>query len=165
MTEAARQTASYELPTACQTDEQLMGQFSEAIRPMVRIHSSLSASIASGTYPTRGMIIAPCSMTTLAAIGVGLCDTLVRRAAHVTMKEGRKLLLVPREMPLTPIHLDHMLQLSRLGVVIMPPQPAWYLKPSTIEDVEDYIVARLLDRFGLPSSLQRWQEVQPFRSC
>ena len=73
------------------------------------------------------------------------------------MKEGRKLLIVPREMPLSPIHLEHMLSLSRLGVVIMPPQPSWYQKPKTIGDVEDSIVARILDRFGLPSELQRWR--------
>lgn len=159
MTDAARRIAAEELSLFPTTDEGVLEYFSDDIRHQIRIFpiENIGASIASGTHPTRGMIIAPCSMATLSAIACGLSDTLLRRAADVTIKEGRPLLVVPREMPMSRIHLENMLKLSSLGVVIMPPQPAWYQKPRTIEDVEADIVARILDRFGLPSDLKRWQ--------
>ena len=159
MTDAARQTAFQELGVSCESDNIVLQQFPEEIRPSIRMFSisNIGASIASGTHANRGMMIVPCSMATLAAVSLGLSDNLLRRAADVTLKEGRKLLLVPREMPLSAIHLEHMLKLCRLGVVIMPPQPSWYLRPMTLEDVEQAIVARILDRFGIPSSVQRWE--------
>ncbi len=164
ITDAARQTATIEVPFPCDTDAQVIESFPSELREMIccQPSSHIGATVASGTYPTRGMIIVPCSMTTLAAISIGLGDTLVRRAAHVTIKEGRPLLLVPREMPLSPIHLEHMLKLSKLGVILMPPQPAWYQKPATIEDVERYIVARILHRLGVPSDLHPWAGSTPY---
>ena len=162
MTDAARRTALEELSFSCDTDQQLLQRFPPDIQPMIRCFSvrDIGAPIASGTYQSRGMIVVPCSMATLAAVSLGLSDNLLRRAADVTIKQGRRLLIVPREMPFSAIHLEHMLKLSQLGVVIMPPQPAWYQKPVTIEDVENEVVARILDRFGLPSALKRWGELK-----
>lgn len=112
-------------------------------------HSDHTAPIASGSFHTDGMIVAPCSMRTLAAIRTGGGDGLVHRAADVTLKERRRLVLVPREFPLSEIHLDNMLALSRMGVVIAPPVPAFYTRPATVDDVVDHICARVLDQFGL----------------
>jgi 4-hydroxy-3-polyprenylbenzoate decarboxylase len=158
MTDAARRTALEELSFSCDTDALVVQGFPEDLRLMIRCVAieNIGAQIASGTYQSCGMIIVPCSMATLSAVSTGLADNLLRRAADVTLKEGRRLLIVPRETPFSAIHLEHMLKLSRLGVVIMPPLPAWYLQPKTIEDVEGNIVARILDRFGLPSTLKRW---------
>ncbi|WJV54806.1 non-oxidative hydroxyarylic acid decarboxylases subunit B [Pectobacteriaceae bacterium CE90] len=117
-----------------------------------------AASISSGSFHTDGMIIIPCSMKTLAGIRAGYADGLVGRAADVVLKEGRKLVLVPRETPLSTLHLENMLALSRMGVAIVPPMPAFYNHPETIEDVTDHIVARVLDQFGLDyPKAQRWQ--------
>lgn len=158
ITEAGRRVATEELSCPFGTDKEVLEHFSEPVRQQIRVFpfSDIGAEVASGTYKTRGMIIVPCSMATLAAISCGLADTLLRRASDVTIKEGRPLLLVPRESPLSRIHLENMVKLASLGVVIMPPQPAWYQGPKTIEDVENDIVARILDRFGLPSDLKRW---------
>ena len=160
MTDAARRTAFEELSFSCDTDDLVLQRFSEGVRPMIRCCpvGDIGSQIASGTYQTLGMIIVPCSMATLAAVSMGLADNALRRAADVTIKEGRRLLIVPREMPFSSIHLEHMLKLSHLGVVIMPPQPAWYQKPKTIEDVETMIVVRILDRFGLAVALKRWRD-------
>jgi 4-hydroxy-3-polyprenylbenzoate decarboxylase len=110
----------------------------------------LKASIASGTTPTSGMVVIPCSTGTLAAIAHGLSTNLLQRAADVCLKERRRLVLVPRETPLSPIHLENMLTLSRLGVVILPPEPAFYLHPTSVEDIVEYIVAKALSALGLP---------------
>jgi len=107
------------------------------------------AKISSGSFQTSGMIVAPCSMKTLAAIATGLSDNLVHRAADVTLKERRKLVLVVREAPLNEVHLENMLKLARMGVVISPPVPAFYNRPQTIEDIVDQTVMRLLDQFGI----------------
>ncbi len=116
-----------------------------------------SAVISSGSYVTDGMIIAPCSMRTLGAIAHGLGDNLIHRAADVVLKENRKLVLAVRESPFNQIHLDNMLRLSRMGVVICPPLPAFYNHPRTIEDVVDHTVGRLLDQFGIHLDLMpRW---------
>ena len=109
----------------------------------------LKASIASGGTPIAGMLVVPCSMGTLAAIAHGLSANLLQRAADVCLKERRRLALVPRETPLSPIHLENMLSLSRLGVTILPPAPAFYLHPRSVEDVVDYVVAKALDALGL----------------
>jgi 4-hydroxy-3-polyprenylbenzoate decarboxylase len=113
----------------------------------------MKAPIASGTTPTNGMLIVPCSMNTLAAIAHGISDDLIRRAADVTLKEGRKLVVVPRETPLSPIHLKNMLTLARLGVTILSPEPAFYLRPQTLEDVVDFITGRALSALGIPEGL------------
>ncbi len=119
----------------------------------------LGAPIASGGIPTRGMIVAACSMATVAAISHGLGDNLLRRAADVTIKERRPLVLIPRESPLSAIHLDNMKRLAELGATILMPAPAFYLKPRTVDDIVDYFVARALNAidsttFPLPTSLQ-----------
>ena len=113
----------------------------------------LRAPIASGTYTTRGMAVVPCSMATIAAIAHGLSDNLLRRAADVCLKERRPLVIVPRETPLNAIHLENMASLARLGVTILPPQPAFYLKPSTVDDVVDFTVQRTLAALGITESL------------
>jgi 4-hydroxy-3-polyprenylbenzoate decarboxylase len=109
----------------------------------------LKAPIASGTVPTSGMIITPCSVGTLAAIANGLSSNLLQRSADVCIKEKRKLVLVPRETPLSSIHLENMLRVSNLGVAILPPVPAFYLKPRSVEDIVEYIVAKTIDSLGL----------------
>ena len=109
----------------------------------------LKAPIASGTMPTSGMIITPCSVGTLAAIANGLSSKLLQRSADVCIKEKRKLVLVPRETPLSSIHLENMLKVSNLGVSILPPVPAFYLKPRSVEDIVEYIVAKAIDSLGL----------------
>ena len=113
----------------------------------------LKATIASGTANTAGMIVIPCSTGSLAAIAHGLSSNLLLRAADVCLKEQRKLVLVCRETPLSPIHLENMLSLSRLGVTIMPPEPAFYLHPKSVDDVVKYIVAKSIDALGLPGFL------------
>ncbi len=107
-----------------------------------------AAVISSGSFPTRGMAVVPCSMKTLAAIACGFADDLIHRVADVTLKERRRLVLVPREAPLSSIHLENMLKLSNLGVVILPPVPAFYTHPRSVDDVVDHVVARVLDQFG-----------------
>jgi len=117
----------------------------------------LSAPIASGSFVHDGMIIVPCSMKTLAAVRAGLCEDLISRAADVSLKEGRKLLLAVRETPLSDIHLDNMLFLRRAGAVIFPPVPAFYTGPKTLEDIVEQSVGRMLDSFGIHTDgFKRW---------
>lgn len=115
------------------------------------------AAISSGSFLTRGMVVCPCSVRSLAAIAGGNGDNLLHRAADVVLKEGRKLVLVVREAPLNAVHLENMLKLARMGVVIFPPVPAFYTHPQTIEDIVDQTVMRVLDQFDihLPSG-KRW---------
>ncbi|MCF2528837.1 UbiX family flavin prenyltransferase [Yinghuangia soli] len=117
-----------------------------------------AAAISSGSFPVDGMVVIPCSMKTLAGIRAGYAEGLVGRAADVTLKERRKLVLVPRETPLSEIHLENMLALSRMGTVILPPMLAFYNDPSGLDDMVDHIVARTLDQFGIASHrARRWQ--------
>jgi 4-hydroxy-3-polyprenylbenzoate decarboxylase len=121
--------------------------------------SNQAASISSGSFRTDGMIIAPCSMKTLAAISVGYGDSLIVRAADVILKERRKLVILARETPLNDIHLQNMLNLSRSGAVILPPVPAFYNNPKTLDDMINHIVARTLDQFDIENSLtKRWTQ-------
>jgi 4-hydroxy-3-polyprenylbenzoate decarboxylase len=121
-------------------------------------HQEQAAAISSGSFRTDGMIIAPCSMKTLAAIRIGYGEGLIPRAADVTLKERRRLVLVPRETPLSEIHLDNMLALARMGTVMVPPMPAFYNRPAGMSDIVDHIVARVLDQFGLDADLtKRWE--------
>ncbi|MDA0770869.1 MAG: UbiX family flavin prenyltransferase [Chloroflexi bacterium] len=113
----------------------------------------LTAPIASGTFPTRGMAIVPCSMATVAAVAHGMSDNLVRRAADVCMKERRPLVLVPRETPLHAIHLENMASLARLGVTILPPEPPFYLKPKSMQDIADFVAQRVIHALGLSDAL------------
>lgn len=107
------------------------------------------AAISSGSFLTMGMAIVPCSMRTLGAVAHGLGDNLIHRAADVVLKERRRLLLAPREAPLSEIHLDNMLKLSRMGVVICPPMPGFYQRPESIDDLVNHSVVRMLDQFGI----------------
>jgi 4-hydroxy-3-polyprenylbenzoate decarboxylase len=121
----------------------------ESLATVVYPPGDMGAAISSGSFKTDGMIVAPCSAKTLAAIAHGFGDNLIHRAADVILKERRRLLLAIREAPLSEIHLENMLKLSRMGAVILPPVPAFYNHPRTIDDVVDHTVARMLDAFGL----------------
>ncbi|WP_371193501.1 flavin prenyltransferase UbiX [Glaciecola sp. SC05] len=113
--------------------------------------------VASGSAAPKQMIICPCSTGTLSSLAVGACDNLIERAADVVIKEKGQLILVPREMPLSSIHLQNMLTLSNLGVTIMPAAPGFYHNPKSIDDLVDFVVARILDHIGLDQSLvERW---------
>jgi 4-hydroxy-3-polyprenylbenzoate decarboxylase len=129
----------------------------EALATMTHAPADMSAVISSGSFRTDGMVIAPCSAKTLAAVAHGFGDNLIHRAADVVLKERRKLVLVVREAPLSDIHLENMLRLSRMGAVILPPVPAFYNHPATVDDVVDHTVARILDQFGIETSpAVRW---------
>ncbi|GHO50996.1 UbiX family flavin prenyltransferase [Ktedonospora formicarum] len=123
--------------------------------------SNQAATISSGSFVADGMIIVPCSMKTLAHIRHGLADDLLCRAADVTLKEKRKLVLVTREMPLSEIHLENMLALARMGAVILPPMLTFYNHPQTLDDMINHVVARTLDQFGFCADFaQRWEGVK-----
>ena len=129
----------------------------EALATETYAPADMGAAISSGSFRTDGMIIAPCSAKTLAAIAHGYGDNLVHRAADVILKERRKLVLAIREAPLSEIHLENMLTLARMGAVILPPMPAFYNHPKTVDDVVEHTVARILDQFGfeMPEAV-RW---------
>lgn len=117
------------------------------------------APMASGSNPGDGMVVCPCTMGALAAIATGMSENLLERAADVMIKEGKKLVLVPREAPFSAIHLENMLKLARLGVVILPPNPGFYHHPQTLADMVDFVVARILDQLDVPHQLMaRWGE-------
>lgn len=123
------------------------------------------AAPASGSSLTAGMIICPCSMGTLSAISVGASRSLIERAADVTLKERRKLVLVPRETPLSAIHLGNMLRLTRAGAVVMPASPGFYHRPTQVSDLVDFVVARMLDQLGVEQKLvKRWSGERSERS-
>ncbi|OBU88180.1 flavin prenyltransferase UbiX [Chromobacterium subtsugae] len=120
------------------------------------------APAASGSNPPDAMVVCPCSMGTLAAIRHGMSDNLIERAADVCIKEQRKLVLVPRETPLSVIHLENMLELARMGAVILPPAPGFYTHPQSVDDMVDFVVARILDQLGVAHELTpRWGEAAP----
>lgn len=124
-----------------------------------------SAAISSGSFLTAGMVIVPCSMKTLAGIRTGYADGLVARAADVCLKERRRLVIVPRETPLSDVHLENMLALSRTGATILPPVPAFYNHPTSLADVIDHLVVRILDQFGIATPLaRRWDGLPPRRT-
>lgn len=120
--------------------------------------TNVGASVASGSFRTQGMLVMPCSMSTVAKIAQGLSSDLLERAADVQLKEGRKLVLVPRETPFSVIHLRNLTTLAEAGVRIVPAIPAWYHQPQTIDDLVDFVVARALDQFEMDCvPLRRWQ--------
>jgi len=117
----------------------------------------MTAALSSGSFGIDGMVIVPCSMRTLAAVTYGYGDNLIHRAADVTLKEQRPLVVVPRETPLSATHLENMLRLARAGVTILPPMPAFYNHPATVEEIVDHVVGRILDQLGITTSLSvRW---------
>lgn len=127
----------------------------EALADVAHPVSDIGATIASGSFATLGMVVAPCSMRTLAAVACGLGDNLLTRAADVTLKEGRRLVLLVRETPLGIVHLRNMLAAAEAGATIMPPLPAFYLRPRCIDELVDHTVGRLLDMFGIANGLSR----------
>ncbi|MEH1817913.1 MAG: flavin prenyltransferase UbiX [Nostoc sp.] len=131
-----------------------------ALAGKLRCHpwSDVGAGIASGSFATLGMMIIPCSMSTVAKLAVGLSSDLLERAADVQLKEGRKLVIVPRETPFSLIHLRNLTSLAEVGVRVVPAIPAWYHNPQTIEDLVDFVVARALDQLDIDCiPIQRWQ--------
>ena len=124
-------------------------------------HRDFSAGIASGSFLTGGMVIIPCSMSTLGAIAHGVTTNLITRAADVHLKERRKLIVVPRETPLSLIHLENMLQLTRAGGIVLPAMPGWYHRPRQLDDLVDFIVGRICDQLGISNQLiARWSSVE-----
>lgn len=150
ISDAAQQTASFE----CDYSEDLYKPFATFIYG----NDQLGASIASGSFVCDAMIVIPCSMKTLAAIATGVSGNLIARAADVMIKEKRKLILCPRETPLSSIHLRNMLTLSDMGVQIIPPIPAFYGKPATLEDIISHHVMKIFDALQLPyQKAERWK--------
>ena len=129
----------------------------ESMASVAYAPGDMGAAISSGSFRTDGMVIAPCSAKTLAAVAHGFGENLVHRAADVVLKERRRLVLVVREAPLSDIHLENMLKLSRMGAMVLPPMPAFYNRPRTVDDIVDHTVSRVLDQFGLDvSGVERW---------
>jgi len=157
----AKQECDLALPAQPREAERLLRERlqAEAARLTIFGHADWMAPIASGSNPADAMVICPCSMGALGAIAAGLADNLIERAADVMMKERRPLVLVPRETPLSTIHLENMLRLSRAGAVILPPAPGFYTRPGTVSDLIDFVVARVLDQIGIDAGLMpRWGE-------
>jgi 4-hydroxy-3-polyprenylbenzoate decarboxylase len=148
MSRWAARTLVHETPY---TPEQVQ-KLADVVHPL----TDQGASISSGSFVTMGMVVAPCSMRTLAAIAHGIGDNLIHRAADVVLKERRKLVLAVRESPMSEIHLENMLKLSRMGVVIAPPLAAFYARPNSIDEMVDYSVSRLLDQLGIHLDADRW---------
>ena len=129
----------------------------ESLASVAYAPGDMGAAISSGSFRTDGMVIAPCSAKTLAAVAHGFGENLVHRAADVILKERRRLVLVVSEAPLSDIHLENMLKLSRMGTVVLPPMPAFYNRPRTVDDIVDHTVSRVLDQFGLDAGgSERW---------
>jgi 4-hydroxy-3-polyprenylbenzoate decarboxylase len=120
-------------------------------------HADFNAGIASGSFRTGGMVVAPCSMSTLASIAHGITTNLLTRAADVHLKERRKLILIPRETPLSLVHLENMTAVTRAGAIVLPAMPGWYHQPKSLEDLIDFVVARICDQLGVEVDLmKRW---------
>jgi len=130
----------------------------EALAEVVHSERDVGASIASGSFRTDGMVIAPCSAKSLAAVATGVGDNLVARAADVTLKERRRLVLLVRETPLHAVHLSNMLTVTEMGGIVFPPVPAFYTKPASIDEIVDQTIGRVLDLIGVDSGLtRRWE--------
>jgi 4-hydroxy-3-polyprenylbenzoate decarboxylase len=152
-----RQLLSEELDIAEANPQALVG--AHADRLTLYAYQDLGCRLASGSFTTDGMVICPCSSNTLGAIAAGLGDNLIRRAAAVTLKQARRLILVPREMPLSPIDIEGMLAISRAGGIICPAAPAFYLRPKRVEDLIDFVAGRVLDLLGIEHDLPiRWDK-------
>ena len=164
MSRAACKTAQYELGDAYASPSLWKKRLSQLQKKHLHCHSihDIGSPLASGTYPTDGMIVVPCSVATVGALAAGLADNLLRRAADVTIKERRPLILMVRETPLSPIHLENLLKLSRCGVTVALPVPAWYHRPQSLAEMEDQLVGRMLTALGIPNALEKsWQGLLP----
>ncbi|MBP7203863.1 MAG: UbiX family flavin prenyltransferase [Propionivibrio sp.] len=155
----ARQEMALELPARASEAQTSLRERFAALPGSLDVYGREEwfAPVASGSNPPDAMIVCPCTMGTLASIAQGLASNLIERAADVVLKEGRKLVLVPRETPFSAIHLENMLRLSRSGAVILPPNPGFYHHPQNVSDLVDFVVARILDQIAVPHALmQRW---------
>ena len=155
----ARQEMALELPARASEAQTSLRERFAALPGSLDVYGREEwfAPVASGSNPPEAMIVCPCTMGTLASIAQGLASNLIERAADVVLKEGRKLVLVPRETPFSAIHLENMLRLARAGAVILPPNPGFYHHPQNVGDLVDFVVARILDQVAVPHSLmQRW---------
>jgi flavin prenyltransferase len=142
-------------------EEVAKAEFGDVNWPSLASHfyqpDELTAPIASGSFPVDAMVIVPATMKTIGALANGYCDDLISRAADVQLKEGRGLMIVPRETPLHAIHLENMAKLNRMGVTILPAMPAFYHKPETVDDLVNFIVGKMLDQLGVEHDLfKRW---------
>ena len=150
ITDSGRRVLEYE----CGITEEELSRRVDVLYP----NDDVGAAIASGSFRMDAMVILPCSMKTAGAIAHGVTDDLLTRAADVTLKEGRRLLLVPRETPMHEIHLENLLRLARAGAIIMPAAPGFYHRPETLDDLVDMMVGKILDRLGIEAELfTRWR--------
>jgi 4-hydroxy-3-polyprenylbenzoate decarboxylase len=155
----AQQEMGLALPSSSREVQQLLREQHQHLPGQLHVfgREEWFAPIASGTSVADAMVVCPCTMGTLAAIAAGMSDNLIERAADVSLKEQRKLILVPRETPFSAIHLENMLKLARLGAVILPANPGFYHHPASVQDLVDFVVARILDHLGIPHQLMaRW---------
>lgn len=157
----AKQELGVALPARASELERQLTDGLDAHDGQLRVYGrdDWNAPVASGSNPADAMVVCPCSMGTLAAIAHGMSDNLIERAADVTLKEQKKLILVPRETPFSTLHLENMLTLSRMNAVILPANPGFYHHPHSVEALVDFIVARILDQLGIQHALMaRWGE-------
>jgi len=157
----AHQELQLVLPSRPRDAEQLFRERFNVAEGQLRVfgREEWFAPVASGSNPPDAMVVCPCTMGTLAAIATGLSQRLIERAADVMLKENRKLILVPRETPFSSIHLENMLRLARCGAVILPANPGFYNQPANVQDIVDFVVARILDHLDVRHSLTpRWGE-------
>jgi 4-hydroxy-3-polyprenylbenzoate decarboxylase len=157
----AHQEMQFVLPSRAKDAEELFSRRFNAVEGQLTVfgREDWFAPVASGSNAPDAMVICPCTMGTLAAIAGGLSQKLIERAADVMLKEKRKLILVPRETPFSSIHLENMLKLAQVGAVILPPNPGFYHHPQTVEDMVDFVVARILDHLEVGHALMpRWGE-------
>lgn len=162
VSDAAREVIRLEmgqtLPANHEQTEHYFRHYCQDTTGAIRLlaNNDWSAPPASGSGAPTRMVICPCSMGTLAAVACGLSNNLIERAADVAIKEQHQLIILPREMPFSPLHLEHMLKLARLGVVVMPASPAFYHQPQSVQDIVDFVVDRLLKHLGLEGTLPAW---------
>lgn len=151
-----RQLLAEELDITDPTPEALLGRTSD--RLTLHPHNAMHSRLASGSLLTDGMVICPCSSNTLGAVAGGLGHNLILRAAHVTLKEARRLIVVPREMPLSRIEIDNIRRIAEAGGIVCPASPGFYLRPTTVDELIDFVVGKLLDLLGIEHTLEtRWK--------
>ena len=156
MSRSARLTLTYEMP--------LKAGDVELVASVNYRQEDIGAAIASGSFRTMGMVVAPCSIRTLSEITTGVTTTLLTRAADVVLKERRRLVLLVRETPLHLGHLRSMTQVTEMGAIVMPPVPAFYAKPQSVDDIVDHTIGRVLDLFGIDNALvRRWRDDEAAR--